>query len=124
MSASWDGDPQTVGIGSTFTGNNSNQHIGEWSVQCTIDDYQKNRIFGWCTGDPAYPGARWRLELDNLGSTTRIRHKVLLGPGSSGLTRLIEQQPEKEDRIIANRLKSIETNMRRVVDGMKDSLES
>ncbi len=124
VSASWDGDPQTVGIGSTFTGNNSNQYIGEWSVQCTIDDYQKNRVFGWCTGDPTYPGARWRLELDNLGSTTRIRHKVLLGPGSSGLTRLIEEQPEKEDRIIANRLKSIEANMRKVVDGMKGSLES
>ena len=124
VSADWDDSSADLSLGSTFTGKNSNEHIGEWSAQCTIDVYEESRAFGWCTGDPSSPGARWRFELESLGSMTRIRHKAVLGPGPSGLTRLIEQQPEKEDRIINNRLNSVAANMTKVLEGMKDYLET
>ena len=124
VSAEWDNDIKEVGLGSKFTGKNNNKNIGEWTVECTIDVYDQQRIFGWCTGDPSSPGARWRFELEAFGSSTRLCHKVLLGPGSSGLTRLIEQQPDKEDRIIYIRAASIKENMTNVVEGIKTYLES
>ena len=98
--------------------------MGEWIVECTIDAYEEKRIFGWCTGDPSAPGARWRYELESFGSSVRVRHKVLLGPGSSGLTRIIAELPDKEEQIIMNRAVSLKTNMENVLEGMKSYLEA
>ena len=84
---------------------------------------ESGRLFGWCTGDVSTPGARWRYELYDLGGTIRVRHRVILGPGESGLTRIIAENPQNEARIIRNRLSALRHNMQMVLDGMKASLE-
>ena len=55
---------------------------------------------------------------------TRLLFRLLLGPGRSGLTMFIEQAPDKEPRIIANRLRAHRTNMERVVEGIKAHVET
>ncbi|MFL2697249.1 MAG: nitroreductase family protein [Acidimicrobiales bacterium] len=123
ISAQWSEDGKEIGLGSVFLGKNRNADIGEWTVQCIVDVHDKNRSFGWCTGDLASPGARWRYELEPFGSSVRLRHRALLGPGSSGLTRIIEQYPDKEERVIMNRASSLKVNMQNVLEGIKDYLE-
>jgi len=123
VGANWDKDSPSVKLGDTFTGRNQNEHIGEWTAKCTIDALESGRLFGWCTGDISSPGARWRYELFDLGGTVRVRHRVILGPGESGLTRIIAANPQNESKIIRNRLSALRQNMQMVLDGMKASLE-
>jgi len=123
VGAKWDEESSSVKLGDTFTGRNRNEHIGEWTAKCTIDALESGRLFGWCTGDISSPGARWRYELFDLGGTIRVRHRVILGPGESGLTRIITENPRNESKIIRNRLSALRQNMQMVLDGMKASLE-
>ena len=123
VSAEWNEEAERIALGSKFQGKNQNENIGEWTVECTVDTYEEKRVFGWCTGDTSSPGARWRYELESFGSSVRLRHKALLGPGPSGLTRIIEQHPDKEEQIIMNRAASLKANMVKVLEGIKDYLE-
>ena len=123
VGANWDQESPSIKLGDTFTGRNQNEHIGEWTAKCTIDALELGRLFGWCTGDISSPGARWRYELFDLGGTVRVRHRVILGPGNSGLTRIIAENPQEESKIIRNRLYALRQNMEMVLDGMKSSLE-
>ena len=123
VGANWDQESPSIKLGDTFTGRNQNEHIGEWTAKCTIDALELGRLFGWCTGDISSPGARWRYELFDLGGTVRVRHRVILGPGNSGLTRIIAKNPQEESKIIRNRLYALRQNMQMVLDGMKSSLE-
>jgi len=123
VGANWDEESPSVKLGDTFTGRNQNEHIGEWSAKCTIDVLELGRLFGWCTGDISSPGARWRYELFDLGGTVRVRHRVILGPGESGLTRIIAENPQNESKIIRNRLSTLRRNMQMVLDGLKATLE-
>lgn len=124
LGADWDGEFSSLKLGDTFTGRNQNEHIGEWTAKCTIDALELGRLFGWCTGDISSPGARWRYELFDLGGTIRARHRVILGPGESGLTLAIAENPQNESKIIRNRLFGLRQNMAMVLDGMKASLEN
>jgi nitroreductase len=117
-------DPATgPALGARFVGRNENTFMGQWEVPCFVDAYEEGATFGWCTSDPDRPGARWRFELEPLAGATRLRFRVLLGPGPSGLTAAIEQMPDDEARVIAGRLKSLRTNMQRVVEGIKETVE-
>ena len=124
ISAQWSEDGGEIGLGSVFIGKNQNANIGEWTAQCIVDVYDEKCAFGWCTGDLNSPGARWRYELESFGSSVRLRHRALLGPGSSGLTRIIEQYPDKEEQVIMNRASSLKANMQNVLQGIKDYLET
>ena len=49
---------------------------------------------------------------------------VTLGPGPSGLTRIIANKPDREAAIIAARQDELKTNMQATVDGMKALAEA
>jgi nitroreductase len=121
LGATWDGDER--GEGAVFHGRNTHPAIGEWTVPCFVDRWVEQRAFGWCTSDPDNPGARWCFELEPSGGTTRLRFAYLLGPGRSGTTRAIEMNPGKEARVLRRRLDSVQANMQRTVDGIKDLVE-
>ena len=108
-----------------FTGRNHLEVMGDWEVPCFVDVCDEPTAFGWCTSDPDNPGARWRFELQPLmGGGTRLIYRLLLGPGPSGLNMFIEQNPEKEPRIIANRLRVHRANMQAVLNGIKAHVEA
>ena len=62
------------------------------------------RAFAWAVGDPEYPSAQWRFELEPDGDGVRLRQWCQIGPAPSGLTPAIEAMPDKEERIVARRL--------------------
>lgn len=118
LGASWVGGATGPALGASFEGRNRHRAIGEWTVPCFVDVYEEGRAFGWCTSDPANPGARWRFELEPIAGAVRVRFRVLLGPGPSGITSAIESMPDKEPRILARRVDEHRANMTRVLDGI------
>ncbi|MFA9563774.1 MAG: nitroreductase family protein [Acidimicrobiales bacterium] len=124
LGADWDDPAVGPAQGARFVGRNANSFMGEWEVPCFVDAYERHRVFGWCTSDPDHPGARWRFELEPLAGTTRLRFRVILGPGPSGLTAAIAEMPDDEARIIGSRLKNLRANMQRVVEGIKKTVET
>lgn len=130
--ARWVDADASVGVGSQFVGTNHNDAFGEFEVPSFIDAYEENVAFGWRTSDVDNPGARWRFELQpvtiNVDGAdrvaTRLRYTMILGPGPSGLTMVIESMPDKEARIIARRVESQHASMLEVVAGIKAIVEA
>jgi nitroreductase len=110
-------------VGATFVGTNSRDDMGTWDVECFVDRHVPRREFGWVTSDPDRPGARWWFELQSIAGGTRLRYRVVLGPGPSGLTAAINRAPAHEPSIIAARLEGLRTNMARVLAGIKAAAE-
>ena len=110
-------------IGARFSGRNKRDDLGEYEVICTLVDYEPERVFAWHTRDPDNPAAQWRFEIEPLLGGTRLRFSMVLGPGPSGLTVVIEAMPDKESAIIANRQKGQAANMRRTIEGIRDLAE-
>ena len=119
--AEWLSD--TPEVGATFLGRNQNENLGDWEVTCHVAGYEENRVFAWNAGDAEDPSAQWRFELIPLAGSTRLRFSMVLGPGPSGLTAVIDTIPDKEAKIIANRQKHQAANMRRTIEGIRDLIE-
>jgi nitroreductase/uncharacterized protein YndB with AHSA1/START domain len=123
--AVWDSSDDP-GVGSTFTGQNGNERIGEWQVTCTVTHWEPKRSFGWLVGtDAASAAARWRFDIEPIpGRQSRLRYHVDLGPGPSGLTGLIAENPDAEPLFIAGRQEMLRTNMAATIAGIGDELTS
>ena len=108
-----------------FVGRNHHRVVGTWETTCVVTECTPHRSFGWAVGDPGFPSARWRFDLDPLvGGGTRLRQWMCMGPAPSGLTPAIEAMPDKEERIIARRLDEHRANMAATVAGIKELAES
>lgn len=122
--ARWADDQNGPALGAQFIGANTHNAIGEWEVRCFVDRFEPNQSFGWVTNDPDSPGAQWRFELQQIAGATRLRYRLLLGPGPSGISVAIDQMPDKEPRIIARRVSEHRANMQAVVDAIKVAAEA
>lgn len=122
--ARWADGHDGPALGAQFIGSNTHEAIGEWDVPCFVDRYEPEQSFGWVTSDADNPGAQWRFELQQIAGATRLRYRVILGPGPSGISRAIEQMPDKEPRILDRRLDEHRSNMQHVVDAIKASAEA
>jgi hypothetical protein len=121
--ASWIDPENSPCLGARFVGRNCHPAGGEWETTSTVVEFEPERRFAWAVGDPDHPSAVWRLELAPDGEGTRLRYWAQMGPGPSGTTRVIEQMPDKEERIIARRLQEWETNMTATITGIKQMAE-
>jgi len=111
--------------GARFTGHNFHSARGDWQTTNVIVACEPNRVFSWAVGDdPSFPSAVWRYELEPEDNGTRLRFKAKMGPGPSGMTAVIEQMPDKEERILARRLDEWSTNMTNTVHGIKNQAEA
>ena len=119
--AEWLDEPPQEGA--RFKGRNKNEKIGEWEVTCYIKSFEPNKVFAWAAGNIEKPAATWEFRLTPLAGATRLSFAMVLGPGPSGLTRIIEQTPESEKKIISNRQRDQYVNMRRTVEGIKELAE-
>jgi len=117
--AEWLDAPHGPALGATFRGRNHIQRIGGWEVVCTVTEFESERRFGWAVGDLAAPAARWRFELEPIGSGTLLRQWAHMGPGQSGLTPRIEAHPEREEAIVEMRLETWKRNMEATIGGIK-----
>ncbi|MEL7207128.1 MAG: nitroreductase family protein [Actinomycetota bacterium] len=121
--AEWDEGHDGPALGAVFTGSNQHDAIGEWTVPCFVDYFEPMTKFGWCTSDVDNPGARWRFDLEAIAGCVRLRHRVSLGPGPSGISAAIESMPDKEPRILERRMQEHFANMTAVVEGIKQLAE-
>ena len=122
--ARWADGIDGPGVGAKFIGSNTHPAIGEWEVPCFVDRCVEHEEFGWVTSDLDNPGARWRFELSSIAGATRLRFAVALGPGPSGISVAIEAMPDREPRILFRRMEEHRANMQRVIDGIKEMVES
>lgn len=100
------------GLGVSFTGDNRNPAVGEWTTTSTIVEFDPPRIFGWAVGDPRNPAATWRFEIiPDAGVASTVRYTAQIGPGPSGVTMLIERQPDRAEAIVAGRIDQLSAAM-------------
>ena len=81
-------------------------------------------MFEWAVRDPDNPGTRWRFELVPLAGGTRLRFAMRFGPGTSGLTWAIGEDPDNESAIIRDRQDVHRANMTRCAEGIKQLAEA
>jgi hypothetical protein len=111
--------------GARFVGRNQHPAAGTWETTCVVTVCTPHRTFEWAVGDPAFPSARWRFDLEpQAGDCTRLRQWMQMGPAPSGLTPAIEAMPDKEERIVARRLEEHRANMAATLAGIKELAES
>ncbi|HKR49211.1 MAG TPA: SRPBCC family protein [Pseudonocardiaceae bacterium] len=111
VDAQWESSVGRPEVGARFRA----QQVREdrrWETYSVVIEAEPSVSFGWAVEDPTNPAATWRYELapDGLGGTI-LRYRAVMGPGPSGLTAVIAQMPDREEQIIANRLKEHERNM-------------
>ena len=122
VGAEWASDNR--GVGAMFHGRNQHPAIGEWTIPCFIDTCDEPRAFGWRTSDADNPGARWRFDLEPREGGTRLRFSYVMGPGPSGTTMAITNNPGKETRVLRRRINEVRTNMQQTVEGVKHLAEA
>ncbi len=121
--AEW-GDSDEPRVGATFVGKNTLEGFGEWETTSYVVAWEPRHVFAWNVSHPDQPGAQWRFELDSLGNSTRLRQHVTIGPGPSGTSRAMEQNPDKAIQILARRREQLRRNMELTTQGIKRLAES
>ncbi len=107
-------------LGAKFRGHNTHPVIGNWTMTCTVTDYEPERTFGWSAGDVGDHVAMWRFDLAPQGeSASTLRFTAQVGPGESGLSEAVKRRPEREDAIVENRLQAWNANMLATVEGIR-----
>ncbi|MCS0636852.1 SRPBCC family protein [Streptomyces sp. LP05-1] len=122
-------------VGARFEGYNQHRLIGEWRTVSQVLELDEQRVFGWAvmdadgrygepTLDPAKSLASWRYVLEAEDGGTRLRQSALIGPGRSGVTLTIERWPDREEEIVAFRLKELRAGMEATLGGIKALAEA
>ncbi len=111
-------DTDGPSLGAQFRGSNARGERA-WETTSWITGYVPGEEFTWSVSDPDVPGATWGFRLDEAGDGTRLVFRRVLGPGPSGLTRMIAADPDNEEAIIAARDAEHRRHMQAVVDGIK-----
>ena len=111
-------------LGARFSGTNVHPLMGEWTTRCEVIEFDPPRVFAWAVGDRENPAATWRFDVTPTGIATMLRYTARIGPGRSGVSMLIERQPDQRDAIVADRLRQFETGMTATVDGIRALAEA
>jgi nitroreductase/uncharacterized protein YndB with AHSA1/START domain len=117
-------DTESPRVGAAFVGRNRQEGGREWETTSYIVAWEPPRVLAWHVSDPAQPSAQWRFELEPLGSGTRLRQHVTMGPGMSGTARAMAQQPEQAQQILTRRRDQLRRNMERTTQGIKQLAEA
>lgn len=111
----WLDGAQAPAVGCAFRGRNRHPRVGEWTTTSRVVVCEPPRVFGWDVEDPERPTASWRFELTARDGGTELRQWARMGPGPSNLTPIIAAMPDREERIVAGRLREwqagIDANM-------------
>ena len=105
-------------LGASFVGRNQNEERA-WQTTSYIVACDPPRVFAWNVSDPNLASAQWRFELEPIGETTRLRQHVTIGPGSSGTSRRMEENPDQAAQILAQRREVLRRNMKLTTQGIK-----
>ena len=112
-----------VAVGNRFTGDNRNEHLGEWTTECTVMEVDPGRRWVWSVRNGDDVMATWGFEVDPGRGATTVRQWARMGPDPSGLSIAIEAMPDKEGRIIARRMEEWRSAMAANLAGLKSLVE-
>ncbi|MFD7886671.1 SRPBCC family protein [Streptomyces bauhiniae] len=121
-------------MGARFEGYNHHEQLGEWRTVSHVVELDEQRVLAWVvtdadgrfgepTLDPARSMASWRFEVETEGGGIRLRQSVLVGPARSGVTLALDRWPDREEEIIAFRLKELRAGMEATLRGIKTLAE-
>jgi hypothetical protein len=111
-------------VGASFVGKNRLEGVREWESTSFIVACEPPWVLAWHVSDAAQPSAQWRFELEPLGSGTRLRQSMTMGPGLSGTARRMVQDPEHAQEILSQRREQLRRNMERTIQGIKRLAEA
>lgn len=111
-------------LGARFLGTNTHPAFGTWTTRSCVVECESPRVFAWAVGDPAAPAATWRFDLSETADGTRLRYTVHIGPGRSGVSVLIERDPQRRSEILTHRLGVFRQGMTAALAGIKALAES
>ena len=124
QSVEWADGFDEPGLGAQFLGTNRHDAIGIWTTRSHITEFDPPRAFEWAVGNPDGPAAVWRFDLASATDGTRLRYSARLGPGKSGVTMMIERQPDQAEAIVERRMRQWSAGMEAVLAGVKALAES
>ncbi len=120
QSIAWAEGFSVAQLGAQFLGTNRNPLVGEWTTRSEIVTFEPQCAFGWAVGNVENPAATWRFELLPIPQGTRLSYTARIGPGRSGVTMLIERDPDRADDIVATRLEQFRSGMTATLEGIRD----
>lgn len=126
QSVEWLDGAASVEVGARFQGRSTHEAFGDWSTVCEVvevEDDGVQRRWVYDVVGPDGPGARWAFEVEPTSDGVLVRQWGRMGPGPSGLTPAIVAMPDKEARIVANRLSEWQTNMRANLEWVRSQAE-
>jgi len=123
-SVEWADGYRQAQLGAQFLSTNKHPEIGAWTTRSHITEFEPLHVFGWSVGDPNCPVAVWRFELNPTADGTRLSYTARIGPGRSGVTMLIEREPDRARDIVDGRLRQFTTSMEATIAGIKVLAES
>lgn len=110
-------------LGRTFRGRSVHEQVGEWETVSTVTEFEPEAAFAWTVSDVDNPTAIWRFSLTPTDTGTELRQWAQLGPGPSNLTTVIARMPEREERIVAHRVREWQTSIDRNLAAIKERAE-
>jgi uncharacterized protein YndB with AHSA1/START domain len=120
-------DGATAEPGARFEGHNEYGNGYKATVTCVVTQAQRPSVFEWVVLDPseqpAQPGSIWRYELsagDQPGQT-RVVHRFVHGPGVTGLSEGMREDPGRAQEILDGRLAKLHKHMTVTLEGMARS---
>ncbi len=107
------------GVGSTFVGRNEIPDVFAWEVTCHVTEWDPPSCFEWRVTDPDNPGAIWRFDIAEQGPGSRLRFSMRIGLENNGTVPQALKDPEKEERVLNGRRRTLKANMQATVEGIK-----
>jgi len=105
-------------LGASFIGRNQNEERA-WQTTSYVVACDPPWVFAWNVSDPNLASAQWRFELEPIGEATRLRQHMTIGPGRSGTSRRMEENPGQGAQILAQRREVHRRNMELTTQGIK-----
>ncbi|MEV7775118.1 SRPBCC family protein [Kitasatospora sp. NPDC086791] len=126
--------------GARFEGHNRRTGMPDWRTVSEVIELTGPaspagpRAFAWAVmdadgryGEPVSDAvgalARWRFDLSPEDGGTRLRQSVVIGPGRSAMSPIIDAKPEVEEKLIDFRLGELRTGMTAILEGVKSLAE-
>jgi uncharacterized protein YndB with AHSA1/START domain len=119
----WLDEVREPALGAAFRGRSCHPAAGEWTTTSRVIACEPPRLFAWAVEDPENPSATWRFELTPRDDGTDLRQWARMGPGPSNLTVVIAAMPQKEERIVAVRLREWQAAIDVNLAALKDLAE-
>jgi hypothetical protein len=120
-------DDSSAQAGGRFEGHNEYAGGFTSTVTCVVTEARHPDVFEWIVLDPSElpdrPGSTWRYELapgDGPGQT-RVAHRFVHGPGVTGLSEGMRENPGEAAAILQRRLELLRKHMTVTIEGMAAS---